>query len=335
MADPFRAYRVFREDGKIHGRLVEASLDEIGAGEVVVRVAYSGVNYKDALAATGAGKIMRRFPLVGGIDLSGRVVSSSDSRVAAGDDVLVTGYGLGENHDGGFAEYARVPADWVVPLPAGLSLREAMTIGTAGFTAALSVVEMERNGLHPAAGPVIVTGATGGVGTRAVKCLVAAGYQVTALTRKADARKYLRSQGAAEVLVAGELTMGERPLETATWAGAVDPVGGDTLGWLTRTMKRGGCIASSGLTGGIDLRTTVMPFILRGVKLLGIDSAMCPMDVRQEVWRRLATDLKPARLEAATRSIALEDLSWVFGTLLRGEARGRNVVVIGNFWRDR
>ena len=326
MVERFKAYRVFEEDGKIRGRLVETGMDEIGGGEVLARVAYSGVNYKDALAATGAGKIMRRFPLVGGIDFSGTVVSSSDARLADGDAVLVTGHGLGESHDGGFAEYVRVPADWVVPLPDGLGLRDAMAIGTAGFTAALSVVEMERNGLRPSSGPVIVTGATGGVGSVAVQCLSAGGYQVTALTRKGDAAAFLREQGATDVLSAAELTMGTRPLEKALWAGAVDPVGGATLGWLTRTMKRGGCIASSGLTGGIELQTTVMPFILRGVKLLGIDSVLCAMETRREVWRRLATDLKPAHLAAMTRAITLEELPEAFATLLRGDARGRYVV---------
>lgn len=328
MADAFRAYRVFEEDGKIRGRLVETDLDAIGGGEVVARVAYSGVNYKDALAATGAGKIMRRFPLTGGVDVSGTVVSSSDARFAVGDAVLITGYGLGESHDGGFADYVRVPADWVVPLPDGLGLRDAMAIGTAGFTAALSVVEMERNGLRPPAGPIIVTGATGGVGSLAVQCLAAGGYQVTAVTRKEDAHAFLRAQGAVEVLSAAALTMGTRPLEKALWAGAVDPVGGDTLAWLTRTMRRGACIASSGLTGGIQLNTTVMPFILRGVKLLGIDSAQCPMDIRREVWSRLASDLKPAHLAAATRTITLEELPEAFATLLRGEARGRYVVQV-------
>ena len=328
MVDAFRAYRVFEEDGRIGGRLVEARLDELGAGEVVARVAYSGVNYKDALAATGAGRIMRRFPLVGGVDASGTVVASSDARFAAGDAVLVTGYGLGESHDGGFADYVRVPADWVVPLPDGLGLRDAMAIGTAGFTAALSVVEMERNGLRPPAGPIVVTGATGGVGSLAVQCLAAAGYGVTAVTRKDDAHGFLREQGAAEVLPAAGLAMGKRPLEKALWAGAVDPVGGDTLAWLTRTMQRGACIASSGLTGGIELHTTVMPFILRGVKLLGIDSAQCPMDVRRNVWSRLASDLKPAHLAAATRTITLEELPEAFATLLRGGARGRYVVRI-------
>ena len=325
----FKAYRVFEDGGKIQGRLVETGLQDLAAGEVVARVAYSGVNYKDALAATGAGRIMRRLPLIGGIDFAGTVVESSDPRCAAGDEILVTGFGLGEGHDGGFAEYARVPADWVVPLPRGLDLREAMAIGTAGFTAALSVVEMERNGLTAARGPVVVTGATGGVGSLAVQCLAAGGYRVTASTRKADAHEFLRALGASEVAAAAAARPDPRPLEKATWAGAVDPVGGDTLAWLTRTMQRGGCIASSGLTGGMELRTTVMPFILRGVKLLGIDSALCPMDLRQEAWRRLATDMKPAHLPTMTQTITLEELPVAFETLLQGGARGRYVVQIG------
>lgn len=322
----FRAYRVFQDDKKVHGRLVSMNLDELSPGEVVARVSYSGVNYKDALAATGAGKIMRSFPLVGGIDFAGTVVSSSDARYAEGDLVLVTGCGLGESHDGGFAEFVRVPADWVVGVPDGLSPFETMAIGTAGFTAALSVMAMERNGLRPEAGRVIVTGSTGGVGTIAVQCLAAAGYEVTALTRKADSHDWLRSLGATAILDASEIEMGTRPLEKATWAGAVDPVGGDVLAWLTRTMQYGGCIASSGLTGGIQLQTTVLPFILRGVKLLGIDSSMCPHEERVEAWRRLASDLKPAHLGAIAREITLEELPSAFETLLKGAARGRHVV---------
>jgi NADPH2:quinone reductase len=214
----------------------------------------------------------------------------------------------------------------VVALPKGLSLFDAMTIGTAGFTAALSVVEMERNGLLPSSGPVIVTGATGGVGSIAVQCLAARGYDVTALTGKPQEEPYLRSLGAKEVLARDSVQMGTRPLEKATWAGAVDPVGGATLAWLTRTMMQNGCIASSGLTGGTDLYTTVMPFILRGVKLLGIDSVACPMPTRLEVWRRLASDLKPARLAAAAHEIGLDDLPSAFEALLKGQARGRYVV---------
>jgi len=324
--ETFRAFRVFDENGTVQGRLVDAALNELSAGEILVKAAYSSVNYKDALAATGAGKIIRRFPLVGGIDVSGTVVSSGDSRFASGDDVLVTGYDLGVAHDGGYAEYVRVPADWVVRVPHGLSLFDVMAIGTAGFTAALSIVEMERNGLAPSNGPVIVTGATGGVGSVAIQCLAARGYTVTALTGKDDQHDFLKSLGAAGVLSRNALQMGTKPLEKMLWAGAVDAVGGDTLAWLTRTMMYGGAIANSGLTGGTDLKTTVLPFILRAVKLLGVDSAMCPMPARLDVWRRLATDLKPAKLQAIAEEITLEDLPRAFSTLLKGQARGRFVV---------
>jgi NADPH2:quinone reductase len=322
----FKAFRVFEEGGAIVGRIVDTSLDELSAGSVVIKAQYSSVNYKDALAATGAGKIMRRFPLVGGIDVAGTIESSTDALFKAGDPVLVTGYDLGVAHDGGYCQRVRVPADWVVPIPSGLSAFDAMAIGTAGFTAALSIVEMERNGLAPGDGPVIVTGATGGVGSLAVQCLAARGYQITALTGKESERDYLLGLGAKEVLARGSLQMGTKPLEKMLWAGAVDPVGGDVLAWLTRTMMYGGCIANSGLTGGTEIKTTVMPFILRGVKLLGIDSAMCPMPRRREVWRRLATDLKPAHLTTMARTVRLADLPDAFATLLKGNARGRFVV---------
>jgi NADPH2:quinone reductase len=326
--ETFRAFRVFDENGKIHGRLVDAARHELPPGDVLIKAAYSSVNYKDALAATGAGKIIRRFPLVGGIDVSGTVASSSDSRFTDGDQVLVTGYDLGVAHDGGYAEYVRVPADWVVPVPHGLSLFDTMAIGTAGFTAALSIVELERNGLAPANGPVIVTGATGGVGSIAVQCLAARGYTVTALTGKDDQHQFLRSLGATDVLPRSAVQASGKPLEKTTWAGAVDAVGGDTLAWLTRTMMYGGAIANSGLTGGTELKTTVLPFILRSVKLLGIDSVMCPMATRLDVWRRLATDLKPAQLQAIAEEITLEDLPRAFSTLLQGQARGRFVVTL-------
>jgi acrylyl-CoA reductase (NADPH) len=322
----FDALRIFDENGKISARIVQVSLDQLSEGAVVIKAAYSSVNYKDALAATGSGKIMRRFPLVGGIDVAGTVESSADARFKAGDPVLVTGYDLGVAHDGGYAAYARVPGDWVVPVPAGLSLFDAMAIGTAGFTAALSIVEMERNGLTPSSGPVIVTGATGGVGSIAIQALSARGYSVTALTGKAHEADFLRMLGATNVLTRDSLEMGTRPLEKSVWAGAVDPVGGDVLAWLTRTMMYGGCIANSGLTGGTELKMTVLPFILRGVKLLGIDSVMCPVATRREVWRRLADDLKPAQLAATARTLSLAELDAAFATLLGGQARGRFVV---------
>jgi acrylyl-CoA reductase (NADPH) len=324
----FRAFRISENEGRASGQLVRATLDELTAGEVVIKTAYSGVNYKDALAGTGTGKILRRFPLIGGIDLAGTVVSSTDTAFHEGDHVLATGYDLSVTHDGGYAEYARVPAGWIVPLPSGLTLREAMAIGTAGFTAALSVADMERNGLSPKEGPVIVTGATGGVGSVAVELLSRLGYTVTALTGKNTAHDFLRELGASEVWSRHELEMGTRPLEKALWAGAVDAVGGDLLAWLTRTMKVGGTIASSGLTAGIALNTTVMPFILRGVKLLGIDSASCDIDTRRTVWQRLATELKPQHLYTHLTEVTLDGLDDAFQILLGGDARGRIVVKI-------
>jgi acrylyl-CoA reductase (NADPH) len=326
----FSAFRIFDEGGRISGRIVETSIDELSPGDVVIQAAYSGVNYKDALAATGAGKIVRRFPLIGGIDVSGTVASSADARFKPGDPVLVTGYDLGQAHDGGYAQFVRVPADWVVPVPDSLTLFDAMAIGTAGFTAALSIHEMEHNGLAPGTGPVIVAGATGGVGSLAIQGLAARGYRVTALTGKEQEADYLRSLGAADVLARGSLQMGTKPLEKATWAGAVDPVGGETLAWLTRTVMYRGCIASSGLTGGTELRTTVLPFILRGVKLLGIDSVSCPMRARLEVWRRLSTDMKPRHPRAIAHEVGLADLPSVFPRLLQGSAKGRTVVRIRN-----
>jgi acrylyl-CoA reductase (NADPH) len=322
----FDAFRVFDEVGQVQGRIVQASLDELSPGDVVIRAAYSSVNYKDAMAATGAGRILRRFPLIAGIDVSGTVASSADARFRPGDPVLVTGYDLGVASDGGYSQYVRVPADWVVPTPAGLSAFDVMAIGTAGFTASLSIVELERNGLKPGDSPVIVTGATGGVGSLAVQCLAAGGYAVTALTGKDGEHGYLRSIGAKDVISRSAVQASTRPLEKATWAGAIDPVGGELLAWLIRTMRYGGSIAATGLTGGVEVYTTVIPFILRAVKLLGIDSVMCPMELRREVWRRLATDLKPAKLTASAREIGLADLPDAFATLLKGTARGRFVV---------
>jgi NADPH2:quinone reductase len=324
---PFPAFRITNTDGRTSGGVVEASLDELTPGDVVIRAAYSSVNYKDALAATGTGKILRRFPLVGGIDVAGVVDASSDARFARGDEVLVTGYDLGVEHDGGYASFVRVPGDWVVPLPAGLSLFESMVYGTAGFTAGLAVVRLEQNGLRPAQGSVAVTGATGGVGSIATALLARLGYDVTAVTGKADQREYLRGLGAHAILPRAAIDFGTRPLEKAQWAGAVDAVGGDMLSWLARTTQPWGGVASTGLTGGVDLRLTVMPFILRGVSLIGIDSVTCPMPLRSEVWRRLASDLKPGTLlSAIATTVGLDELPRAFDTLLRGEARGRFVV---------
>lgn len=327
MEKKFKALRVFCDERGVRSEVVEMSAEEVGAGEVLIRNAYSSINYKDALAGTGAGKIMKRFPLVGGIDVSGTVAASTDARFKEGDAVLVTGYGLGVEQDGGYAAYSRVPADWVVPLPAGLGPFDAMALGTAGFTAALSVLRLEHNGLKPENGPVVVTGATGGVGSLAVDMLAGRGYQVTALSGKAAQHGYLRELGAAAILDRHGLEMGDRPLEKALWAGAVDTVGGQVLAWLTRTMQYHGAIAACGLAGGAELHATVMPFILRGVSLLGIDSVMCPMDLRREAWRRLASDLKPRHLEEiVSRVVKLDELPQAFGDFLQGRVTGRVVV---------
>lgn len=323
---PFSAYRVFEENGSSAGRFVELTLDDLDHGEVVIKSHYSSVNYKDALAATGAGKVMRRFPCVGGVDVAGVVESSSDARFATGDAVLVTGYGMGVDHDGGFAEYVRVPADWVVPLPQGLTLFEAMALGTAGFTAALSVHRLEQNELRTENGRVIVTGASGGVASLAIQMLAQSGYTVVALTGKDSEHDYLKSLGAAEVLSRHDLVMGTRPLEKAQWAGALDAVGGETLAWLTRSMQQNGVIASFGNAGGIELHTTVMPFILRGVRLIGIDSAATAMPLRREIWRRLGTDLYPKQLDKVAHCVSFGQLPEIAAQMLQGKSHGRTVV---------
>ncbi|MEZ5542562.1 MAG: YhdH/YhfP family quinone oxidoreductase [Pseudomonadota bacterium] len=324
-----RAFRIHDQHGD--ARLEILQQEALSPGSVVIRAQYSSVNYKDALAATGRGRILRRFPLVGGIDVAGVVVQSEDARCAVGAPVLVTGCGLGESHDGGFAELVRVPADWVVPLPDGLSLREAMVLGTAGFTAALAIDRMEQNGQTPAHGPVLVTGATGGVGSVAIDLLAGAGYEVIALSRKPDHDGYLAQLGASRVLDPAATVHGDAPLERALWGGAIDNVGGDTLAWLTRTVKPWGNIAGVGLAGGTGLHTTVMPFILRGVSLLGITSANCPPDRRRRIWRRLVTDLRPRHLDRMVAGeVTLDKLPGVFERVLSGSHRGRYLVAIDN-----
>ncbi|HEX9192456.1 MAG TPA: oxidoreductase [Burkholderiales bacterium] len=325
--DKIKVYRIHEIEKKVVARFEELSLDDLDKGEVVVRVAYSSVNYKDALAATGAGRIVRRFPCVGGIDLSGTVVESSDARFKKGDAVLCTSYDLSVSHDGGYGEYARVRADWVVPMPKGLSLFEAMALGTAGFTAGLAVVRMETNGLGPANGPVVVSGATGGVGSIAIDILSRLGYRVVALTGKEAETDYLKRLGAKEVMARKSLDTAKiKSLDKATWAGAVDNLGGEVLAWMASTMMQGGTIASIGLAASMNLNTTVAPFILRGVSLLGIDSGYTAMPVRQEVWGRLASDMRPAHLKEMTRTIAFDELPRAFDGLLKGAAKGRIVV---------
>lgn len=325
----FKALRIHREDGRIQARLEQIGLDDLSPGEVVVRVAWSGINYKDALAATGTSPILRRYPLVGGIDLAGEVVSSADARYKPGQKVLVTGCGLSETHDGGYAEYARLPGDWLIELPPGVSERDAMALGTAGFTAALAIHRMEENAQRPEGGPIVVTGATGGVGSIAINMLAGRGYEVVAVSGKADAEPYLRELGAARVLRRADLDLGSRPLEKALWAGAVDNVGGEILTWLTRTVDFWGNIASIGLAGSAELKTTVMPFILRGVSLLGINSVATPRATRLTVWKRIATDLRPAKLDRiVTRVVDLDDVATVVGAYLSGGVTGRTLVRI-------
>jgi acrylyl-CoA reductase (NADPH) len=326
----FKAYLIEQEGSGVKSSFVDLDEAQLDPGEVTIRVAYSSVNYKDALAATGAGKIIRRFPCVGGIDMAGTVVSSNDTRFVPGDQVVCTSYDVGVAHHGGYAELARVPAEWVLKLPDGLSCRDAMACGTAGFSAALGIVRMEANGLAPGNGPVIVTGATGGVGSIAVAVLAHLGYRVTALTGKESETGYLKSLGAAEVMLRQSLDLGRiKPLERATWAGALDNLGGDILSWLAASMQVGGNIASVGLAAGPAFNSTVMPFILRGVSLLGVDSVNCPMAQRRQVWQRLASDMKPKGLDAMTRILPFDQLPTVFDDFLKGRAHGRIVVQIG------
>lgn len=323
----FKAYRIFNEDGKVVSRTVDTTLDELDKGEVVIRAEYSSINYKDALAATGAGKIIRRFPCVGGIDVSGIVESSTDPKFKAGDPVICTSYDFGVAHDGGYSQYVRVPAAWVVTMPKGMSTSDAMALGTAGFTAGLAVVRMEANGLRPDSGPVVVSGATGGVGSIAVDIMAGLGYKVTALTGKEAESDYLRKIGASEVMLRSSLDLAKiRPLDKSIWAGAVDNLGGDVLSWMASTMNIGGAIASIGLAASHTFNTTVMPFILRGVTLCGVDSVNCPMPLRQEVWNRLGSDMRPRHLKDMTRTIGMSELPQAFEAFVKGSVKGRTVV---------
>ena len=327
--NPFKAFLIEEVEGKTKSGFVTLDEAQLDAGEVTIKVAYSSVNYKDALAATGAGRIVRRFPCVGGIDLSGIVEKSSDSRFSPGDPVIATSFDIGIAHHGGYAEFARLPADWVRPLPAGLTLRESMALGTAGFTAALAIVRMEENSLAPDKGAVIVTGATGGVGGLAVDMLSRLGYRVSALTGKETEFDYLKRLGAAEVMFRSSLDLSRiRPLDKALWAGAVDSLGGDVLAWIASTMKQGGTIASIGLAASATLNTTVMPFILRGACLLGIDSVCIGEPYRSRIWQRLGSDLRPHHLLEMTHTIGFEELPGVFDSFMKGKAHGRVVVEV-------
>jgi putative YhdH/YhfP family quinone oxidoreductase len=329
--ETFRALVVDKAGEDVTVRLERWEPSQLMDGEVTIRVEASSVNYKDGLAARPDGKVARRYPLIPGIDLAGEVVESADARYSAGQRVIVHGYELGVAHHGGFAELARVPTDWVVPLPGGLTARQAMAIGTAGFTAGLSVVRLEETGLRPGGDPVIVTGASGGVGSTAVAILAARGYRVVASTGSADAHDYLRELGASEIVDRAETSApSDRPLERGRWAGAVDAVGGSTLAYLLRTTNYGGSIAVSGNTGGAAVSATVFPFILRAVNILGIDSVQVPIDRRIALWERLAGDLRPPRLEETiAHEVGLDEAPDILRAIHRGEVRGRVVVRVG------
>ncbi len=305
-------------------------IDDLTPGEVVVRAEWSGINFKDALAVTGRGRILKRFPLNAGIDVAGYVEASADPRFRRGDAVIANGMGLGETNDGGFAERVRLPADWVVPLPPGLSLKEAMTLGTAGFTAALALHRMEVNGQAPTLGPIVVTGATGGVGSAAVSMLAARGYDVVAVSGRPEHEAYLRALGAREVRTPESLDLGSRPLDRARFGGVIDNVGGELLARLIPHVQLWGNVAAVGNAAAPAFETTVFPFILRGVSLLGASSANCPMELRSDIWTRLGGELKPPHLEMiATGTVSLEDVIAGCQTLMERRGLGRTLVACG------
>ena len=326
----FRAFVAETRGDAVDRGIRTLTLDDLSAGDVVVRVAWSDVNYKDGLATIAGGKVARISPLVPGIDIAGTVVASEDPAIPVGAAVVAHGYDIGVSHHGGYAEYARVPAGWVVPLPPGLTAREAAIVGTAGYTAAASVAALEARGLVPGAGPVLVTGASGGVGGTAVRILVARGHEVWAATGKPDVAVRLRALGVAGILGREEVTAeSTRPLEQERWAAAVDCVGSTTLPYILRTLRQHGAVAASGNTSGPSLATTVFPFILRGVALLGIDSAHVPIDERRALWARIATDLRPAGLGDDVTEVDLDGLEPALDAILAGRAEGRWVVRVG------
>jgi len=330
MNETFKALVVDKTESDFTVNVKKIKLQDLPPGDVLIKVSYSSVNYKDGLASTPDGKIVRSYPFIPGIDLSGVVARSNDSRFKAGDEVIATSYEIGVSHYGGFSEYAQIPADWVVPLPEGLSLKEAMVYGTAGFTAALSVQRLEENGLTPNNGKVLVTGATGGVGSIAVTILAHRGYHVVASTGKQSEHDFLIELGASEILSREDVTGQKiRALDKQLWAAAVDPVGGKTLASILSKITYNGSVAVSGLTGGGDVQTTVFPFILRGVNLLGIDSVYCPMETRIALWKRMATDFKPEHLlKVMNKEVSLDELPIYLSSILKGEARGRIIVKI-------
>ena len=328
MQPSFRAFRIHRTDGKTHAQLEQLTPNDLGDGDLLVRVEFSGINYKDALAATGMGRIARTFPLICGIDLAGEVIESSSPRFSPGDKVLSIGASQGETRDGGYTEFARLDSRSAVLIPETLETRSSMALGTAGFTAALAIHRIEHNGQSPEAGPIVVTGATGGVGSVAINLLSSKGYQVAALTGKTRETPYLEALGASQIIDRKMLEIGGKPLEHADWGGAIDNLGGDILAWLTRTVRPNGNIASIGLAAGADLVTTVMPFILRGVNLLGINMEVTP-ELRATLWQRLGDELQPQQLDRiVTREVTLTELPDCFEAYMRGDMTGRTVVKI-------
>ena len=321
----FKAFRLLAGDGAPIRQFADLSMDDLSPGNVVIKVAYSSINYKDALASKGLNGIIRTWPRIGGIDLTGTVLESADSRFKAGDEVVVHGFGIGVDHDGGHSQIARVPGDWVLRIPEGLSLFDAAVMGAAGYTAGYSLHLMELNGLEPGQGSVLVDGATGGVASVAIDMLTQRGYQVTAMSGKASEAPYLKSLGASDVI--GRLAPQEnpKPLGKAQWAGAIDSVGGVTLAWLTRTVQPGGVIAAFGNAGGAELATTVLPFILRGIRLLGIN-ANSPMPLRVQVWEKIAREYRPAHLAQIAHVIRMDELPTYLDRMLNGQIRGRTVI---------
>jgi putative YhdH/YhfP family quinone oxidoreductase len=330
LPEHFNAFRIHNDESGYRSSLETITAGDLGDGDVTIEVAWSGINYKDALAATGKAKILRTYPLIGGIDVAGTVIESASEDFKPGDQVLANGSGLSEDRNGGWTEYLRLPAEIVVPLPAGLSMREAMGLGTAGFTAAMSLYRMEANGQNPDMGPIVVTGASGGVGTVAINLLSHAGYEVHAITGKVEEFDWLEQLGARQCISRHDLHWGQQPLEQPTWAGCIDNVGGEMLAGISRVIDLWGNIVCCGMAGHHTLNTTVFPLILRGVSLLGVSSANCPIVTRKMLWNRLAEEWKPPKLDEIIRNeVGLDGLEQVFDSMMKGESRGRTIVKVG------
>lgn len=329
MQKSFKAFRIHAGKDFERAGIESLTLSDLSPGEVVIKTEYSSVNYKDALAGSGQGKILRKSPLNGGIDLAGTVVSSDNESIKIGQSVLVNGSGLSEVHDGGYSQYARVPANWVVPMPEGLTAKTSMIIGTAGFTAALAIQRLQDNHQMPKQGPILVTGATGGVGSFAVQLLSQLGFEVTAMTRKQDQHEYLYSLGASQIINNDEVEINDASMHKGRWGGAIDNLGGDTLAWLTKSVKPWGNIVSIGMAGGVAVNTSTMPFILRGISLLGVTSSACSQTLRKQIWGKLGDEFLPSKLDqVCSAEVSLEQLPEAFSRLLNGKVHGRQLVCL-------